>query len=441
MVKPHTKSSENLLPLVQKAGGLFSSISYLESVNGDIPISTCVVKLGCTECINKDNTTWKNYERDSTFAAGTGLDPKEAVLPALMEGVERYCASLVDEDKCIWSLRDDLAEPAIDLNEVPKCSASELSHPKCPLKSFDSNKPIRWVRGVSLLTGRTVCVPAVMVYNRPGYASVDERFWIPISTGCAAHWSYERALLNGILEVIERDAISVTWLQRLSLPHIELDTIPPSLSRYWDAYQNSCSDIEYAFFDATSDLGVPTVYGLQVAREDQRVTTLVACSTDMDAGLCIAKVMRDLASLRIAFKKARSIPSAWDDYNGLMDGATYMAKAEQLHAFDFLLGTTAKRRLSEMPMGDAGTDSEQLRRVLSLLKMNGMEAFAVDLTKDEAARYGIKVVRVVIPKLQPLSFSYRARYLGHSRLYDMPAKLGYPVYAEADVNPWPQPFA
>jgi ribosomal protein S12 methylthiotransferase accessory factor len=47
----------------------------------------------------------------------------------------------------------------------------------------------------------------------------------------------------------------------------------------------------------------------------------------------------------------------------------------------------------------------------------------------------------VIPGLQPVGFDYRARYLGHQRLYDAPKQMGYPVYAEEDLNPWPQPFA
>ncbi|MFC7479479.1 hypothetical protein ACFQX7_04670 [Luedemannella flava] len=70
-----------------------------------------------------------------------------------------------------------------------------------------------------------------------------------------------------------------------------------------------------------------------------------------------------------------------------------------------------------------------------------MDAYVVDLTSDEALRAGMTVVRTVIPRLQPLSFSYRARYLGHPRLYRAPARMGHPTRSEAELNPWPQPFA
>jgi ribosomal protein S12 methylthiotransferase accessory factor len=51
------------------------------------------------------------------------------------------------------------------------------------------------------------------------------------------------------------------------------------------------------------------------------------------------------------------------------------------------------------------------------------------------------VVRVLIPQLMPLSFTYRARYLAHPRLYTAQARMGYPVLSADEINPQPQPFA
>src|SRR5262249_41744709 len=142
----------------------------------------------------------------------------------------------------------------------------------------DPKLPIRWVRALSLLTGNLVYVPAIMVYLYTGHATPGERFWIPITTGCAAHRSYERALLAAILEVIERDAISLVWLQKLRLPRIVIDRFSPALASYWRHYEQGSAELEYCFFDATSDLGVPTVYGVQVSKINNRLSTLVSCS-------------------------------------------------------------------------------------------------------------------------------------------------------------------
>lgn len=54
---------------------------------------------------------------------------------------------------------------------------------------------------------------------------------------------------------------------------------------------------------------------------------------------------------------------------------------------------------------------------------------------------GLTVVRAIIPQLMPLSFAHRARFLAHPRLYDAPRFFGRDALAEADLNPFPQPFA
>jgi ribosomal protein S12 methylthiotransferase accessory factor len=50
-------------------------------------------------------------------------------------------------------------------------------------------------------------------------------------------------------------------------------------------------------------------------------------------------------------------------------------------------------------------------------------------------------VRVVIPGLMPMSSIHRARFLGHPRLYEYPKAAGFGALTEADINPYPQPFA
>jgi ribosomal protein S12 methylthiotransferase accessory factor len=212
------------------------------------------------------------------------LDVEAALVPALAEGLERYSAAVFRNEQFIWATAKSLGDEALNLDNVPRCTATELAHPKCPLVLPNKTKQIRWVKALSVLDRRVVYLPAVMVYSHVGYAVPEERFWFQISTGCAAHVSYERALVAGIYEVLERDAISITWLQKLSLPKIEIDCIPPSLAPYWERYMKASADLEYLFFDATTDLGVPTVYALQIATADSRVTTLVACATGPTIG-------------------------------------------------------------------------------------------------------------------------------------------------------------
>jgi ribosomal protein S12 methylthiotransferase accessory factor len=165
------------------------------------------------------------------------------------------------------------------------------------------------------------------------------------------------------------------------------------------------------------------------------------CATDVDPARAVTKVLRESASCRIALGSSPPAPDRVEQFVQVFDGAVYMGAPERRTAFRFLLDTPNTRRLSEMAKPATGDAVGDLRFVLARLAAAGLEAVAVDLTTDEALRSGFRVVRVVVPGLQPLSFAHLARYLGHPRLYDAPALMGHPVNSEQELNPWPQPFA
>jgi ribosomal protein S12 methylthiotransferase accessory factor len=435
--------STTIFELAQSFGGLFGESAQFRTGSDEPRLRIRISRLGDISQVwsHAGGKPPGHFPLASADGSGTALEEAECLLPSLAEGLERYCTSIFASEQFVTATAAELGSAALDLTVIPRCSSRELSHPRCPLVAPDATLPIRWVRALSLLSGDMVFVPAIMVYLYTGYDTPGERIWIPITTGCAAHRSYERALLAAILEVIERDAISLVWLQKLPLPRIEIDRFSPQLATYWDHYQKGSSDLEYFFFDATTDLGVPTVYGVQVSATNKRVTTLVSCSSAMDPAEAIVKVMRDMGSCRIPFRRPREVPANWDNFTDLFHGAAYMARAERASAFDFLVKTPNRRLLSSIACLDDTDERRALDGMLTKLRSKGLDAYAVDLSSDEALRAGFRVVRVLIPGLQPFSFQYRARYLGHPRLYEAPRLMGYPVHSEEQLSPWPQPFA
>jgi ribosomal protein S12 methylthiotransferase accessory factor len=432
-------SAGDLLNLLQPLGsGLFTAAVTHEAGAGDAFLVTRVTSMGSLGVIWPEVA--KRGNASSIHGTGTGLDEQDALIPALAEGLERYSTAAFRHEQFIWATAQELGREAIDLETIPRCSATELAHLKCPLVTPNKSKPIRWVRGFSLLDGRLVWLPVVMVYSHAGFASQSERFWLPISTGCAAHVSFERALIAAIYEVVERDAVSIAWRQQLPLPRIEVEAIPAPLVPFWERLIAASSNVEYLFFDATFDLGIPTVYGLQVARYNRRVTTTVHCATAASAAVALSKVIRDMAASKIGFRNPQPVPDDCDDFVEAHHGATYMARAENAVAFQFLTQSRGSKRLSEMR--DRPRDGiEVLSDAIRIFQERQLPVYAADLSTDEAIRVGMRVVRVLIPGLQPLSLRPRAQFLAHARLYDAPARMGYPVRAEKDLNPWPQPFA
>ena len=422
--------------LVSPVGGLVSSVTPLPRTPGHGDFTICSASLGD---LSRVLPTVGAGDRGGMNGAGGATDPARAALLSVAEALERYSSCVFTEQQLIWETARGLGAAALDLETVPRCSAAELADPRCPVRAPDPGAPIRWVRGVSLMTRAPVWVPAIMTFLHIPYLAIGERFALPISTGCAAHTDLAAALLSGLCEVIERDAIALLWLQRMALPRLSLDGLGGALGEHLERAARGAG--ETAFFDATTDLGVPTIYSVDTMPGAREVATLVMCATDVDPHRAAAKILREAASSRIALEARRPVVEDPADCFSVFDGALHMARPERRHAFDFLLGSETSRRLPELPALATGDAASELRAVLGRLAARGLEAFAVDLTTDEALSVGFRVVRVIVPGLQPLSFAHRARFLAHPRLYDAPARMGFPVHAEEEITPWPQPFA
>ena len=425
-----------LQDLVSPLGGLVSHVRQLPVEPSSPPLAVFSADLG-------DVSTVLPYLcgpdcLGTLDGTGTGVDADQAGIVAVAEALERYANCVYDERQFRWATADELGAEALDLDSLPRCSTAELADPACPVALPDRSAPMRWIRGLNMRTGEPCWVPAVLVYMHfPAHGA--ERITNPISTGAAAHPDPATAVCGALCEVIERDAISLTWLQQLALPRIELDTVGPQLRRYLDV--SADRDMTIQLFDATTDVGIPTVYGVSIAPEHPSCRTVVSCATSLDPQTAAAKAICETVSVRIALHDDKPPSEDVRTFSGVSDGAAYMCAPERAGAFDFLLGTPARRRLSEMPTLSTGDSATDLRLVCSRLADCGMDAYVVDLSTDEALRAGMTVVRAIVPGLQPLTFHYRARFLGHPRLYQAPARMGYPTRSEAELNAWPQPFA
>ncbi len=433
----------DITSLLQRRGGLFAGSTRIlgQALSGQVV--TRIVPLGNIQHLNRFESRgepfWSEPSRALTGSATDAVDDR-ALFLALAEALERYSVCMHREDQCIWATAEELGNEAVDLDLIPRCSPSELADPHCPLTLPSKTEPIRWVRGLSLRDGRIVYLPVVLVYLRAPYQCRAERIALPITTGCATHCTYEEALLHGICEVVERDAVSLVWLQVLQLPRIEFDECIPECCELDSLSHSSTNDLAYHLFDATTDVGIPTIYGLQVAARSETLRHLVACSCNPQPEIAVRKVLRDMVSMRIALRGRLEVPEDIADFSDVMHGAAYMGNVERSHAFSFLLNSQKRIRFSKMRLSAMESSPLTLTSVLRRLSALNLEAFAVDLSTDEAIRSGLRVVRVLIPGLQPLSFHYRARYLGHPRLYEGPRALGYPVRGEQEINHWPQPF-
>jgi ribosomal protein S12 methylthiotransferase accessory factor len=372
-------------------------------------------------------------------------DVAAARVIAVAEAAERYAGvshGVADGDAAaewIWSSASEMREPIVDPARLPRCADAEYSHPRCPLVPFDADGLIRWSRGVDLASGDALWVPSAMAIYWLTDRAPTERFWHSISTGYAVHTDPYLALCSAICEVIERDIIEILWAQRLPLPPVADAYVSADCSHVIDW----CADhfLETLLFDATSDVGVPTVYCLMRAEHDDVFRANVSCATGVTMTAAADKAVRDAVSRRVSAERDRPVKTDVSTFTSIEDGARYMALPGNASAFDFLVdGYHDRGAVSERaPLPDDPRD--RLRHLVETLTSKGMQAIAVDRTTTELAGAGLTAVCAIIPDLQPMALNPLARFRAHPRLYSAPALMGYPACSEKALNPWPQPFA
>ena len=414
--------------------GYYQRASYYHSFGDEARLETIVSRaLVCHT---------KTCVPQAVYGAGTGFTYQDALLPCLGELTERLAAHVLTPHEMTRGSFIELGEAAVNPTLFPTCTRNEYDRLGSTLVPPSTTAQLQWVRGISLHDGSHRLLPAQTVFLT---SSLDDeaRFSLPISTGCAAHTTLLEAILGGLLEVVERDALATTWLLNLRPRAIAVDTLRSPMNGVWKALQQCSRTLRYTFLNATSDVGVPVVIGVRTS-PDENMRTLVACSASYNVDHAIGKVVKDLNAHAIGFRRSRPIPIHLEDFDKLHHGAVYMAHADREPAFAALLTNASQvQSIADLRQSSAApeTASQQLRLLLCRLKELMLDAFVVDLSTRSSLSLGVRVVRVIVPGLQPLPYMYKARYLAHTRLTHVRKSRGALLQNEEAVNRWPLPFA
>ena len=227
-------------------------------------------------------------------------------------------------------------------------------------------------------------------------------------------------------------------MQRLPLPLLDDTDFTEPLASLLDWARRHF--IDTYLFDATTDIGIPTVYCLQVARHDPGIRQAVGCASAGSLAAAAGKALLEVLRYRMPGAALPDVPDDFRDFSAISHGATYMGRPEMAASFGFLTDAAhdrASRGRPALPQDPLAA----LTEITVTLRDKAMHAVAVDRTTRELAGVGLTAVCVVIPELQPMSLLPLAQYRAHPRLYQAPPLMGYRSLAEEELNPWPQPFA
>jgi oxazoline/thiazoline synthase len=259
------------------------------------------------------------------------------------------------------------------------------------------------------------------------------RMAIADSNGNAAGTSLTDAILRGLLELIERDAVALWWYNRTRQPPIDLDACrDPWIGELRETY--AAMGREIWALDLTSDLDVPVVAALsrrtEQRRTEQRRTghpredIVFGFGADPQPETALRKALTELNQVLVA------VFDPEDDSARVkmgVDAARWWDTATLANQ-EYLQPQGNPRAYPAPPKLDA---ADAVEAIHARLREEGLELLALDMTRPDI---GLPVAKVIVPGLRPMW----AR-LGPGRLYDVPVKLGRiakPTPFE-DLNPLP----
>lgn len=370
------------------------------------------------------------------LSCGLAGDADAAREIAQIEGLERYCLSATAAP-AVTATYAALGASALLPADLPLYSGRQSRGPGFPYAVFRRDLPLTWVWGYNLSRERPVLLPEEVAsawLRRP-------QLYCETSSGVAAHWSRERALLSAVLELVERDAFMIHWLLRHPPPRLDGGELGGPESGVIAGIRAAGYAVELV--DLSLDLRIPVVAAFGLCEDGRKPALLVGAGCAPEPRAAAGKALAELggAVFSWAGRPWRPAPPMRpDEVRRLGDHAAAYAHPLWRDRAAFLWSGTEGRRLGQMPRlpsGEGGTGL--LAALVEELRRHRLELIAVELTTPDVSASGLHVVRAVVPGLQPIGFGPFGLRLGGRRLYDVAERLGR-ARSEAGLNPDPHCF-
>ncbi len=394
------------------------------------------------------NTNIFNSIDNIGTTAGTSLNKERALAKAIGEAVERYCAGSYSYDLFELCTYENLNQLGLSPSSCQLFLNSQLEEEGFPLDEFTKDTMLNWYPAKNMITNQDTLVPASLVYcpyetqSTVGESSIVET----ISTGLAAHISYEDAALNGLLEVIERHNFMMFWLTRQGHIRIEKESLNSEQKILIVEFERFGYSVEVYFIAGKDE--IPTVLAVMKGTRKYNVPLTVAAASHLNTSDALTKCLEELALMERYSKRKMLAPSSLshktepDKIKTLTDHVMTWLNPAILEQVDFLDTAIDSIKLSGLPKYEQRNSSDNLEFVLNQISKTGYQVLMSEITTSDIKQLGLRVVRAIIPGYIPLNKAYNCRPYGSPSLVNYYEKLGVAKEDIYDhVNKTPHPFA
>jgi len=377
---------------------------------------------------------------------GTGVSDSPAIsrMQAIVEGLERYCMLWpTDDSLLVRASAAGLGDRAVAPARFQLFSPEQYrSSPSLYLPS--AGEPIDWVWAYSLTAATFKLVPAVLAQASMKRSAPNNLVHAMSSTGVACHVSFAAAVLAGVYEVVERDGLMITWLNRRSPRRVTLDG--PAGEELRGMVENSFAieDVDFILLDMMPDSGIPLIGCVAVSESSDRPALVLGAAARGTAVEAARKALLEAAQilygLRLSGATAASMAPVSVEVHTIEDHGRYYAGREGANLARFLTESPDSIGIGGIEGIAVGHAEADLRTCVDRLRMRGLEVLVVEITTPDVASCGFRAVKVLIPGTVDINGDSRHPHLGSERIRGMPAALNWPVLPTADLNVAPCPL-
>jgi len=196
---------------------------------------------------------------------------------------------------------------------------------------------------------------------------------------------------------------------------------------------------------ATVDIAVNVVLVMLTATTDKFPLFAMGAGADFDTEQALVLALEEALLCYSGLCRVES-PQTVDENAELESGLNPLALHGLAHALNRSLQVMRRCLVEPTAFAESAQATRRdgnLGDLVRELSEIGHEVIAVDLTRADINEAGFKVVRILVPGLQPLDIDQRWPYLGTERSDAMMERLGGSARAsmQSEISRLPHPFA
>lgn len=394
--------------------------------------------------------TLKKIKRFGFSGKGADMFDRASTLwPAVGEAVERYAMQFYyptngEYKDASWKT---LSEPKVDIFNIAGFDDKLRTkpHPMFDL-AYDENSKFRWITATELPSRRQVFAPLQWfsfshiqnhVQRKPNsdvQQPHEPLLSVPITTGVAAGQNLTDATYRGLLEVIERDAFIIYWLNQI--PAHQIDILSFGEERFKRLHEVAKRyHLEIHLLYLQTDTPAHTVCCMVVDRSGVGPALILGSKTGLFLSDTVYGALSDTLAHRGQYRLLMNSPASkkWaSEFDGNLQSIGHkermyywFAKDKLVHLEKFISGQIVHS--TDLPTYNQYTGKKDLdlETLLSWFKEKNYQVFYKELLDDNLKKLteGLSVAMVRVPKMQPLYLEESLLSIQGDRLRDVPKFL------------------